>query len=219
VRIALIGGTGLVGRSLLPLLAAGGHEVHAVQRRASELPDARIFEHVESPDSWPDRVRIIAPEAAISCLGTTMRQAGSRAAFRTVDRGMVLAFAAAAKAAGARRMLTVSSAGAAERAPVFYLALKGATERELGSLGFERLDIFRPGLLRGRRGPDRRLGERIGILFSPVTNLVLRGPLGRYAAIEARTVAQAMAAALGKAASGTFVHDNKAIRRLARPER
>ena len=213
MRVAIIGATGLIGRSLLPLLS--GHEVHALQRRAAPAGQTGVAVHVAEAGEWPRLVCGIAPDTAVSCLGTTMRQAGSHAAFRSVDRDMVLAFARAARQAGARRMLTVSSAGASERAPNFYLALKGEVERELASLGFDRLDIFRPGLLRGPRGGDRRAGERIGILLSPLTNLFLRGGLARYAAIDAQIVAEAMAAAIGASGSGVFVHEYSGIRRLA----
>lgn len=215
MRVALIGATGLVGRALVPLLVRAGHEVHALQRRAGTAPETGARVHLSVADGWPALVAEIGPQVAVSCLGTTMRQVGSQAAFRAVDRDMVLAFAASAQKAGARHMLTVSSAGASERAPNFYLALKGEVERELAGLGFDRLDIFRPGLLRGHRGGERRIGERVGILVSPVVNLFLRGRLDRYAAINASLVARAMANALERRGSGVCVHENRAIRALA----
>jgi uncharacterized protein YbjT (DUF2867 family) len=88
-------------------------------------------------------------------------------------------------------------------------------EAALEALGFERLDILRPGLLRGERGGERRLGERIGIALSPAVNLVLRGSLDRFAAIDADRVAAAIAGALRQAEPGTFRHENRAIGRLA----
>lgn len=215
MRLALIGATGLVGRSLIPLLVGLGHEVHALQRRQASAADGAAGVHVAEAAAWPDLVADIAPETAVSCLGTTMRQAGSRAAFGAVDRDMVLAFARAARKAGARHMLTVSSAGASERAPNFYLALKGEVERELAALGFDRLDIFRPGLLRGYRGGDRRVGERIAILASPLVNLVMKGRLDRYAAIDASLVARAMAVAVERGGRGIGYHENRDIRGLA----
>jgi hypothetical protein len=88
-------------------------------------------------------------------------------------------------------------------------------EDALGALGFDRLDLLRPGLLRGDRGPERRLGERIGILVSPLVNLVLRGRLDRYAAIDSALVAAAVARLAECEAPGRFVHHNRDIRRLA----
>lgn len=215
MRVALIGGTGLVGRSLLPLLLAAGHEVHALQRRRCPAASPLLVEHVADSAAWPGIVGQVAPEAAISCLGTTLRRAGSQSGFRAVDHDMVLAFAAAAKQAGARRMITISSAGASPAAANFYLALKGEVDAALEALSFQRLDIFRPGLLRGPRGADRRVGERAAILLSPLLNLVLRGGLDRFAAIDATLVAAAAASALLKPAAGTFIHENRGIRGLA----
>jgi uncharacterized protein YbjT (DUF2867 family) len=212
MRIALIGATGLVGRLLLPKLVAAGHEVHALQRRCADAP-AGVTVHVAPAEAWPGLVAALAPEAGISALGTTMRQAGSEAAFARVDRDMVLAFAAAARAAGATRFATVSSVGADAGSKAFYLRLKGEVEDALRALGFPRLDIYRPGLLRGPRGGDRRLGERLSIALSPLVNLTLRGRLDRFAAIDAEDVAAAIAAGLGDEAPGAFVHHNRDIGR------
>ena len=214
MRIVLIGATGLVGRLLLPKLAAAGHEVHALQRR--EGGPSGITIHVAPPGEWPALVSQFAPEAAMSALGTTMRQAGTQAAFAAVDRDMVLAFADAAHAAGARRFATVSSVGADPASSNFYLRLKGEVEEELRALCFARLDIFRPGLLRGPRGADRRLGERIGIALSPLVNLALRGRFDRYAAIDAAQVAAAIAATLSDSAPGVVVHHNREIGHVRR---
>jgi uncharacterized protein YbjT (DUF2867 family) len=187
--------------------------VHALQRRtAGDVPDgARI--HLAPAEAWPELVGGLAPEAAVSALGTTMRQARSEAGFARVDRDMVLAFATAARAGGASRFVTVSSVGADPRSRNFYLRLKGEVEEALRALGFPRLDIYRPGLLRGPRGGDRRIGERIGIAVSPLVNLALRGRFDRFAAIDAADVAAAIAAGLGEATPGAFVHHNREIRR------
>ena len=112
-------------------------------------------------------------------------------------------------------MASVSSVGADPASRNFYLRIKGETDAALAALGFDRVDIFRPGLLRGPRGGDRRLGERIGILLAPAANLVLRGRFARYAAIEAGLVARAIAATLAAPAAGVHRHENPAIHRLA----
>jgi uncharacterized protein YbjT (DUF2867 family) len=213
MRVALIGGTGLIGSLLAPKLLAAGHELHLIQRRAGAGEGATL--HVAPPADWPALVRRIAPEAAISTLGSTMKQAGSQAAFRAVDHDLVLAFAAAARAAGATRMATVSSVGADPASKTFYLRIKGETDAALEALGFPRLDIFRPGLLRGARGGERRRGERLAILASPLVNLVLQGPLDRFAAIDAEHVAAAIAASLTGPASGLRRYQNRQIRAAA----
>jgi uncharacterized protein YbjT (DUF2867 family) len=211
VRIALIGGTGLVG-GLLAARLAEGHELHRLQRRAGAGAGEA---HVADPADWPAIVAALRPEAAISALGTTIRKAGSQAAFRAVDLDIVAAFARAAREAGATRMIAISSVGADPASRVFYLRTKSEMEAALADLGFDRLDLFRPGLLRGERGGDRRVGERVAIALSPLAGLALRGPLDRFAAIDAATVADAIAATLRLPRAGAHVHHNRDIRRLA----
>jgi uncharacterized protein YbjT (DUF2867 family) len=214
-RVLLIGGTGLVGRLLADRLLAGGGEVHALLRRASGRSAPGWHEHVAAPAAWPALARTIGGEVAVSALGTTSRAAGSDAAFRAVDFSMVTDFARAAREGGVRHMITISSVGADPNSRLFYPRLKGEMEETLAALGFGRLDIVRPGLLRGARGADRRLKERIAILVSPLVNLLLRGRLDRYAAIDAATVADAIVALIVQAAPGRFVHHNRALRLLA----
>lgn len=212
----LIGGTGLVGRLVADRLLANSVEVHALLRRSAGRSAPGWYEQVAPPDEWPALARRIGGDVAVSALGTTSRAAGSDAAFRAVDFGMVTDFARAAREGGVHHMITVSSVGADPDSRFFYPRLKGETERALGEIGFDRLDIIRPGLLRGERGADRRLGERIGILVSPVVNLFLRGRHDRYAAIDATTVADAIAALIGQDSPDRFVHHNRDLHRLAR---
>jgi uncharacterized protein YbjT (DUF2867 family) len=211
-RILLIGATGLVGRLSAGRLEAAGHDVQALIRRPAGRGGN---ETVAPPEDWPALVRRLGGEVAVCAIGTTMRAAGSQAAFRAVDFGMAVDFATAARAAGIGHLIVVSSVGADAGSRNFYLRTKGEMEQALRSLGFDRLDILRPGLLRGERGPERRPGERLGIMISPLMNLVLRGRFARYAAIDASVVANAIAALVERGERGTFVHHNRDMRRIA----
>ena len=211
-RILLIGATGLVGRLSIERLAAAGHHVHALARRATSRSGA---ETVAPAEAWPALVAGLGGEVAVCAIGTTMRAAGSQAAFRAVDHDIAVAFARAARAAGIRHMITVSSVGADPASRNFYLRTKGEMESVLGSLGFDRLDILRPGLLRGERGPDRRLGERIGIRMSALVDRILRGRFDQYASIDAGIVASALSRLTEEDRRGAFIHHNRDLRRLA----
>jgi uncharacterized protein YbjT (DUF2867 family) len=112
-------------------------------------------------------------------------------------------------------MVAISSVGADAGSRNFYLRTKGEMEQALEALGFTRLDILQPGLLRGDRTGEVRPAERLGILLSPLMNILLRGRLDRYAAIDADIVAAAAASALRQPLRGFDRHDNRAIRRLA----
>lgn len=216
LRLLLIGGTGLVGRLAADRLLASGAEVHALLRRTAGRSAPGWHEHVAPPEEWPALARAIGGDVAVSALGTTARAAGSDEAYRAVDFAMVVGFGAAARESGVRHLITVSSTGADPGSRLFYPRLKGEMEEALAALAFDRLDIVRPGLLRGERGPDRRLKERIAILASPLLNLALRGRLDRFAAIDAAIVADAIAVLAGRSEPGRFVHHNRDLYRLAR---
>ena len=218
LRIALVGATGLIGGEVMQL-AVGREDVRlvAVARREAPLPaGARMEMFVAEPDKWGEVFEAVRPTAVICALGTTWKKAGrDEAAFRAVDHDLVLATAKAAKDQDVERFIVVSSAGADAMSKAFYLRTKGQVESELGKLRFKRLDVLRPGLLRGKRSADRRLLERIGILASPVTDLLLHGPRQGYRSIAAETVARAALALAMRKAAGRFVHDNDAILRAA----
>jgi len=180
-NVVIAGGSGLVGRQAAQLLAIGGLDVQLVSRRTSEPLHPAIREHVGAARDWPAIVASIKPEIAISCLGTTIRKAGSQAAFRAIDHDLVLAFAKASYQAGARHFITVSSVGTMPASSSFYLRTKAEMEQGLGDTGFQRLDIMRPSLLTGGHRADKRPGEALGILLSPVMDMLMMGGMRKFA--------------------------------------
>lgn len=207
--VLLAGATGLVGRQVY---AAIGAETHILSRKPLDgLPD-NVAQHVADPAKWPEIVAGLKVDVAISCLGTTWKKSGrDTAAFRAVDHDLVLAFAVAAKLAGAKHFITVSSVGASARARGFYLRTKGETEDALAAMEFARLDILRPGLLLGARTGDPRLAEGFGMILSPLTNLLTPQRYSKFKAIPAVTVAAAIAHLITETTKGHFVHENDAI--------
>lgn len=219
MRVVMIGATGLVGRALADRLIAGGVDVVVIGRRSLGRTHPNLREHLAAADHWPEIVRACPANVAISALGTTWRATGSQTAFRAVDLDMVVAFANAVRSAGGERFVTVSAIGANAASRNFYLRTKGEMEAALQRIGFDRLDMLQPGLLRGNRGGDRRLAERLGIALSPLTNLVMRGGLSRLAAIDAATVADAAAECLQRTDTGVSRHDNRSLQALASAHR
>uniref|UniRef100_UPI00311AB0DB NAD(P)H-binding protein n=1 Tax=Altererythrobacter segetis TaxID=1104773 RepID=UPI00311AB0DB len=213
----LVGATGLVGRRVMEE-CVGRSDVRliALTRREAPMPKgARMDMLVADPAEWERSVAAVAPDAVICALGTTWRKAGGdETAFRAVDQELVQRVARAAKAAGVSNFLLVSSVGADMASRAFYLRVKAEVETALRKLKFNRLDILRPGLLRGPRGGDRRPGERLAVLLSPLMNLFLHGGRRRLRAIDARIVARAALVGAREKARGTFVHENDAILRL-----
>lgn len=218
-RILLVGATGLVGRRVMEA-CVGRADVRlvALTRREAPMPKgARMEMLVADPAEWAQSVAAVAPDAVICALGTTWRKAGQdEAAFRAVDEELVLRVARAAKQAEVSNFVLVSSVGADPVSRSFYLRVKADVEAALRKVRFHRLDILRPGLLRGPRSSDRRPGERLAIVLSPVANLFLGGERRRFRSIDARHVARAALQAAKEKARGSFVHDNDGIARLER---
>jgi uncharacterized protein YbjT (DUF2867 family) len=214
-KIVIAGGSGLVGNQTADLLARSGFEVHLVSRRLSAklMPD--IHEHVAPTADWPAIVASIKPDTAISCLGTTIRKAGSRDAFRAVDHDLVLSFAEASHDAGARHFITVSSVGAMPASSNFYLKTKSEMEQGLRKIGFGRLDIMRPSLLTGGQRDEHRTGEAMGILLAPIMDLVMFGPMKKFASTPSGKVAKAIATLARGGDDGVFIHENESINALA----
>lgn len=213
-RVVIAGGSGLIGQQAAQFLAGGGNHVHALLRRKSDELPPDIRQHVGQSDNWPAIMAGMNPEVAICCLGTTMRIAGSRDAFRAVDYDLVLAFAKAARDCGARHMISVSSVGAMPASSSFYLRTKADAEDGLRILKFDRLDIIRPGLLTGGTRSDSRPGESLGIMVAPFTDLLMHGPLGRYRSTPSEKAARAIAALVAGGGQGYFIHENDSINAL-----
>lgn len=214
-RICLVGATGLIGSQVIArAVTEPGIRVVGVARREVALPEgARMEMLIADPSGWDDAIAASGADVLVCALGTTWAKAGKdEAAFRAVDHDLVLACARAAKAAGIEHMIVVSSVGASIASSQLYLRVKGEVEDALAKLRFRRLDILRPGLLRGRRGEDRRPAERLGMLASPLADLLLHGQRRKYRSISADTVAQAIFALARQKAGGRFVHEHDAMR-------
>jgi len=184
-----------------------------VARREIALPHgARMEMLLADPSGWPEAIAAANAQVMVCALGTTMEKAGKdEVAFRAVDHDLVVACAQAAKAAGIEHFILVSSVGADPLAKSFYLRVKGGVEEVLGRMRFRRLDIVRPGLIRGHRRESRPL-ERLARWLSPLADLFLQGKYRKYRSIRAETLADAIFALARQKAPGRFVHDLDAMR-------
>ncbi len=161
-RVALLAGsTGLIGRALLPLLLASPRyaQVHALLRRPAPAERAKLQVHVVDFQALQTLPRV---DDVFITLGTTIKVAGSQAAFRQVDFDAVVNTARAAKAAGATRLAVVSALGADANSRVFYNRVKGEMQSAVSALGYNSVVIVQPSLLLGDRstlGQPVRAGE------------------------------------------------------------
>ena len=210
-RVALVAGaTGLVGREVLAALLADSRyaQVHCVGRRAppEQHPKLRVHlvERLDQPALSAARSPAHVDDLYIA-LGTTIKVAGSQAAFRALDHDAVLAVARYGRARGATALGLVSAMGADPRSGVFYNRIKGETERDLEQVGYALLVIARPSVLTGDRSTLQqpgRVGESLALAamrwLTPLTP-------ANYRPIAAVDVARALVARVARGGAGKQV--------------
>ncbi len=213
----LVGATGLVGGHVLEALLAdpGYGRVRVLARRPTGRSRPKLEERVLDFDRLAERADDVAGDDVFCCLGTTLRTAGSREAFRRVDFDYVARVAGLAAANGARRFLLVSAAGADAGSRVFYNRVKGEAERAVRALPFATVVLLRPSLLLGDRTEHRRWEEAAKRVM-PALGPLFVGPLRRWRPVQARDVAAAMVRLAASAAPGVRVVESEEIPALAR---
>jgi uncharacterized protein YbjT (DUF2867 family) len=215
-RTALVlGATGLVGGHCVELLLRDGawSRVTVLARRALGRTHPRLDERVVDFDRLGEQASAFAADDVFCCLGTTIKQAGSQAAFRRVDHDYVVRSAELAHERGARCFLLVTALGANAGSRVFYNRVKGEAERDVLALGFEGVALLRPSLLLGRRS-GHRAGESLAQKVAPLLSPLLAGPLRKYRAIPAAAVARAMVRLAKDGVTGVRVVENDEIAKL-----
>ena len=213
--VLLAGASGLVGRAILQGLLADDSvaAVHTLGRRALPLRHPKLAQHQVDFKALPALPPV---DEAFIALGTTIKAAGSREAFRAVDCEAVLAVARAARQAGATRLGVVSAMGANSHSRLFYSRVKGEMEQRLSALGFESLVIARPSLLAGDRealGQPVRAGEKFALRAAGWLSPLIPP---NYRPIDAHSVARALLRTV-PASRGRTVLPSCELRRCGAP--
>jgi uncharacterized protein YbjT (DUF2867 family) len=186
-------------------------EVRAVVRRPLPPDSAgpRVRECRTDFDQLPYHPEWFEVDWVFCALGMTMRQAGSREAFRRVDYEYPLIIAKAALERGASHLLLVSALGANAHSAIFYFRIKGELEEAVRALGYRSVTIARPSILIGHRQNWRvgeELGKRMAWLMPP-----------RWRPVHASQVASALVHAAHGSASGVQILKNALLRRMVSP--
>jgi uncharacterized protein YbjT (DUF2867 family) len=220
---AIAGASGLIGGLLLnKLLMSNDYEtVTALVRKPLSNSNTKLREltvdFLHLPKTKIDRSEDSNLELFCT-LGTTIKAAGSKEAFRLIDHDAILNFAIWGLEQGATRFYLVSSLGADPNSNFFYNKVKGQTERDLKSLGYECLKIFRPSLLLGdrkTRRPVEEFAEKVSSTFS----FLFKGNFEKYRPVKAIDVAEAIVASGKTSASGIFEsNDIQSIANNLKPE-
>lgn len=188
-KAIVIGATGLVGNAVVELLLASEHfdKVITLTRRKMSHSSDKFENHTVDFDQLDKHAALFKADLLISCLGTTLKQAGSLSAQRTVDLDYQFMVAQLAANHGINHYLLVSSSGANSTSKNAYLQMKGELEEKVSTLNFARISILQPSLLLGQR-TQFRFGETVGAWLLPT--LCLIPGLQKYRPIRAQKVAQ-----------------------------
>ena len=211
----IVGATGLTGTALTSLLIKENYydKVIIVVRKPVALEHPRLEQIVCDFEHLPEG--IMAADDYFCCLGTTMKKAGSKAAFEKVDYEYPLKFAQIAKQHGAAQFIIITAIASDSHSKIYYSRVKGRVEEALKDLNFSNLVILRPSFLFGDR-KELRIGEKLGIWLARLLEPLIPR---RYRGVEATTVAAAMSEIAKKGLRGVQIIESEEITPLSQSTR
>ncbi len=203
MKALIIGATGATGKDLLNVLLQDTNftEVVIFVRRTSGIRHPKLVEAITDFEKLEEVSNQINGEVVFSCLGTTLKVAGSKDQQKHIDYEIPLKFAEIARNNGVSKMILLSAYGASAASKVFYSKIKGALEDKISALAFKQFVIFRPGLL--LRNNTDRFGERI--TASLLNGLNRIGLFRKFRPMPTLTLAQKMAKAPATLSDGMHV--------------
>lgn len=194
-RVAVIAGsTGLVGAELLTMLLESEKydKVYSLVRKPTGKQNPKLTELLVDFDELKNSLSsITVVNDVYCCLGTTMKVARSKEAFRKVEFLYPLFLAEWAVEKKANQFLMISAMGANPKSSIYYNRIKGEIENEISALPISSIAFFRPSLLFGYR-KEKRIGEKIAVTIFKALSFLFVGLLKNYKGIEASQVAKAM---------------------------
>lgn len=203
MKALIIGATGATGKDLVRVLLQDRDYTAVVifVRRSTGIVHPKLIEIVIDFNKLENESEVIKGDVWFSCLGTTMKVAGSKEKQWHIDYDIPAKFAEIAKRNGVTKAVLLSAYGASAKSSVFYSRVKGNLEDRIASLAFEQYIIFRPGLL--LRKNTNRLGERMTAGALKVLNFL--GLIRKFRPLPTFTLAEKMAKAPKVLAPGMHV--------------
>mgnify|MGYP002868559259 FL=1 len=214
MRTALVvGGTGLVGGHLVDqLVRSDDYSVITVLvRQASFDSSPRLKEKVFDFKDEKSLTHLEPAQHVFCCLGTTIKKAGSKQAFRFVDCELPTRFAKWAELNKAESFSIVTSMGADSSSKIFYNKVKGEVEQKIKGCLVPRVQIFRPSLIMGGRN-EFRLGEKLGKALFSILNPLMIGAAKKYRGIHAESIARGMIYYLDNLQEGVHIVESDKIK-------
>ena len=213
-NILVVGASGLVGSNILELLEDGDSKLTLLLRRKLENKPylkqiISEFNNIVKPDEMNSIDEVyIAIGKKLSLFELIYLKKKDRKDFETVDFDYIKNAALFAKHYGAKSIALVSAIGANDKSSNVYLNVKGKIEKEIISLGFNKVVIAQPSHLLGKR-PDEQTNYLISV-FERITNILgnlMIGPLKKYRNISATQVAKSLVSKMSSDDDGVYVLD------------
>ncbi len=189
----IIGSTGLIGSQLLNLLLDSNDYLKVITfvKRDTGIKHPKLTQHIIDFDKPETYKNLVVGDDFFCVIGTTIKKAGSKEAFRKVDFEYPRQFVSFALQNKVKQFLIISSLSADAKSGNFYLKTKGEIQDFLKDCSFESVAVLQPSLLLGNR-TEFRLGEKVGAFFMKTFSFLFLGNLKKYKPIEGKTVAKAL---------------------------
>lgn len=213
-KALVFGASGLTGRFVTEHLIQDDRYSNIVLFVREEIPvsSRKIKQVIFNPQQVDSVSGEITGDHLFCCLGTTIKKAGSKQVFYSIDHDLVQKIARIAVANNFKSFIVISSIGANYKSKNFYLNTKGKMEESLKSLKFENLSIVRPSILLGLRH-ERRMTEEAGKVMMKVIAPFLIGKLSKYRPIHSSTVAKSMIK-LANLPNGVHIFESDQLEKL-----
>lgn len=211
----IIGSTGLIGSQLLDILLESTYydSVITFVKRDAGKEHAKLTQHIidfDKPESYQD---LVVGDDFFCTIGTTIKKAGTKEAFRKVDFEYPQQFASFAIKNNVKQFLIISSLGADKASGNFYLKTKGEIEDFLKFSSFESVAVVRPSLLLGDRN-EFRLTEKTAALVMKIFSFLFIGSIRKYKPIESETVAKALFRIAQKNLKGFTIYESDEVQQI-----
>ena len=208
----LAGATGLIGKQLLQQLLQDDAygRVKVLMRQPPDVSHPKVEAIVLDFDKMADQSDKLQADDVFCCLGTTMKKAKTKEAFKKVDFHYPLEIARLSKHHGATQYLLVSALGADKNSSIYYNQIKGSVEEAIQHAGFETVHIFRPSVLLGDRQESRSGEEAAKLLYTILGPLIPK----KYKAIDSGSVARAMQTFAKAREKGLFIHESTTLQQF-----
>lgn len=188
----IIGATGLVGNHLLLRLLNDVQfdKVKIFVRRPTGMQHPKLEENVIDFDKKKTYKKLVTGDVLFSCLGTTKRQAKTKAQQYKVDFTYQYEFAKMASRNKVPSYVLVSSSSAKKNSKIFYLRMKGELEEAVKELNFSHIHIVQPSILQGKRDKVR-IGEKLAAKIANISARIIPR-IKKYRSIKGEEVARAL---------------------------